>query len=274
MDAELARTLRRSLEKQGVQIRTASQLIGHEIRRSGGRGARETVVLRVAPAAGQGTAGSEEELQAEVVLVAVGRRPYSEGLGLEELGVKREAHSGRLEVDEAFQTSVPGVYAIGDLIRGPMLAHKAEEEGIALAELLAGGHGEVNYSCIPAVVYTWPEVASVGRSEAQLKAEGVSYQKGSFPFRANGRALAMGSEEGLVKVLADSGNDAVLGVHIVGPWASDLIAEAVAVMEFGGSAEDIARSVHAHPSLSEALREAALDAAGRVIHLRPRKSGS
>ena len=174
-------------------------------------------------------------------------------------------------MNQGFQSSVASIYAIGDLIRGPMLAHKAEEEGAAVAERLAGLPGEVNYAAIPAVVYTWPEVASVGRSEEQLKAEGVRYVKGSFPFRANGRALVIDSPEGSVKILAEQGTDRVLGAHIVGPWASDLIAEIVAVMEFGGSAEDIARTVHAHPTLPEAVREAALDVDGRALHIAPKK---
>jgi dihydrolipoamide dehydrogenase len=176
-------------------------------------------------------------------------------------------------VNEGFQTSVPSIYAIGDLIRGPMLAHKAEEEGVAVAELLAGRHGEVNYDTVPAVVYTWPELASVGKTEETLKQAGVDYAKGSFPFRANGRALAIDAPEGSVKILADRRSDRVLGAHIVGPWASDLIAEVVAVMEFGGSAEDVARTVHAHPTLPEAVKEAALDVDGRSLHMAPKKRG-
>ncbi|UCF96706.1 MAG: FAD-dependent oxidoreductase [Spirochaetaceae bacterium] len=289
MDSEISRRLRSILAKQGLRIVTGSRVQGYE---RAGKGVSSAAGKSVAGKAGRSTAtksksgssgsagvvlsaeeadGKKQSYPADVVLVAVGRRPYTEGLGLAELGIRTEERSGRVLVDKRFQTSLPGVYAIGDLIPGPMLAHKAEEEGMALAELLAGKAGEVNYDTIPSVVYTWPEVASVGMSEDALKREGVEYNKGTFPFRANGRALAMASEDGLVKVLADRRTDRLLGVHIVGPWASDLIAEAVTVMEFGGSAEDIARTVHAHPTLPEALREAALDLDGRAIHTLSRK---
>jgi dihydrolipoamide dehydrogenase len=285
MDSEISRRLRSILGKQGLEIVTGTRVLGYEKagQLKGGKAGKSR--------AGAGSAGKSEvggsgavllsaegrdgkklEFPADAVLVAVGRRPYSEGLGLAELGVKTEESSGRVLVDERFRSSLAGVYAIGDLIRGPMLAHKAEEEGIAVAERLAGKAGEVNYQTIPSVVYTWPELASVGKSEEALKQEGVEYNKGTFPFRANGRALAMAAEEGLVKILADRRSDRLLGVHIVGPWASDLIAEAVTVMEFGGSAEDIARTVHAHPTLPESLREAALDAAGRAVHILSRKN--
>ncbi len=217
--------------------------------------------------------GNEVELTGEKVLVAVGRRPYTEGLGLGEAGVETEERGGRVKIDERFRTNVPGVYAIGDLVRGPMLAHKAEEEGIAAVELIAGGAGHVNYAAIPGVVYTWPEAATVGLTEEALKETGIRYRKGVFPFRANGRALAMDAPDGSVKILADERTDRVLGVHIVGPWASDLIQEAVSVMEFGGSAEDIARTVHAHPTLTEAVKEAALGVAGRPIHTLAPKGG-
>jgi len=283
MDSEISRRTRSILGKQGLQIITGTRVLGYDKagREKSGKGKSSTrdrgkdkagttgsqgVILTA-----EGKDGKKQQFPADVVLVAVGRHPYSEGLGLVELGVETEERSGRVVVDESFRTSLDGVYAIGDLIHGPMLAHKAEEEGIAAAEIAAGRPGEVNYRTIPSVVYTWPEVASVGKSEEDLKQEGVAYHKGTFPFRANGRALAMASEDGLVKILADKRTDRVLGVHIVGPWASDLIAEAVAVMEFGGSAEDIARSVHAHPTLPEALREAALDADGRAIHILSRK---
>ncbi len=281
MDSEISRRLRNILGKQGLQILTGTRVLGYEkagkgkrgnsradgsSAGSGGAGGSAGVVLSA-----EGRDGRKQQFAADVVLVAVGRRPYTEGLGLAVLGVKTQEDNGRVIVDERFQTSLAGVYAIGDLIPGPMLAHKAEEEGIAVAEILAEKPGEVNYETIPSVVYTWPEVASVGKSEEELKREGVAYNRGTFPFRANGRALAMAEEEGLVKVLAEKSSDRVLGVHIVGPWASDLIAEAVTVMEFGGSAEDIARTVHAHPTLPEALREAALDAAGRAIHILSRK---
>jgi dihydrolipoamide dehydrogenase len=284
MDSEISRRARSILAKQGLEIVTGVRVLGYE---KAGKSASEKSTTGKASksATGKGQAarsggviltaedkdGNKQRLPADAVLVAVGRRPYTEGLGLAELGVKIQEGSGRVVVDEQYQTSLAGVYAIGDLIPGPMLAHKAEEEGIAVAEILAGMPGEVNYDTIPSVVYTWPEVASVGKSEEDLKQEGVAYNKGSFPFRANGRALAMASEDGLVKILADRSSDRVLGVHIVGPWASDLIAEAVSVMEFGGSAEDIARTVHAHPTLPEALREAALAVDGRAIHVLGRK---
>ena len=213
------------------------------------------------PAAG----GTPEQIEAEVVLVAVGRTPYTEGLGLDEAGVKRD-NRGRVEVDDHFQTNVPGIYAIGDVIRGPMLAHKAEDEGIALAEILAGQAGHVNYGVIPGVVYTSPEVAAVGKTEEELKAEGVDYKAGKFLFLANGRAKANQTTDGFVKVLADAKTDRVLGVHIVGPMAGELIHEAAVLMEFGGSAEDLARTCHAHPTLSEAVKEAAMAVAGRAIH--------
>jgi len=271
MDSEISRRARSILAKQGLEIVTGVRVLGYEKASKSatgkGQAARSGGVILTA----EDKDGNKQRLPADAVLVAVGRRPYTEGLGLAELGVKIQEGSGRVVVDEQYQTSLAGVYAIGDLIPGPMLAHKAEEEGIAVAEILAGMPGEVNYDTIPSVVYTWPEVASVGKSEEDLKQEGVAYNKGSFPFRANGRALAMASEDGLVKILADRSSDRVLGVHIVGPWASDLIAEAVSVMEFGGSAEDIARTVHAHPTLPEALREAALAVDGRAIHVLGRK---
>ena len=258
MDSEICRRLRSILGKQGLRIVTGTRVLGYE---KAGKSKAEGVILTA-----EAKDGKKQRFAANVVLVAVGRRPYTEGLGLAELGVKTDERTGRVIVDERFQTSLAAVYAIGDLIPGPMLAHKAEEEGIAVAEIVAGMPGEVNYDTIPSVVYTWPEVGSVGTSEDQLKRDGMEYNKGSFPFRANGRALAMASEEGLVKILADKRTDRVLGVHIVGPWASDLISEAVTVMEFGGSAEDMARTVHAHPTLPEAVREAALDVDGRSIH--------
>jgi dihydrolipoamide dehydrogenase len=265
MDSEISRRLRSILGKQGLQIVTGTRVLEYE---KAGKSKSEGVNLSA-----EGPDGKKQSFAADVVLVAVGRRPYTEGLDLTELGVVTEERTGRVVVDENYQTSLAGVSAIGDLIPGPMLAHKAEEEGMAVAEILAGLPGEVSYDTIPSVVYTWPEVASVGKSEDQLKRDGVEYKKGSFPFRANGRALAMASEDGLVKILADKRTDRVLGVHILGPWASDLISEAVTVMEFGGSAEDMARTVHAHPTLPEAVREAALDVEGRAIHVLSRKKG-
>ena len=205
-------------------------------------------------------------VDADRVLVAVGRRPYTEGLGLDAVGVKTDPKTGKVAIDAHFRTNVPTVSAIGDLIDGPMLAHKAEDEGVAFAELLAGKAGHVDYDTIPSVIYTWPEVSSVGLTEEQSKERRLDYKVGKFPFLANGRAKAMDETEGLVKILADAKTDRVLGVHIIGPRASDMIAEAVTTMEFAGSAEDIARICHAHPTLSEAFREAALAVDKRAIH--------
>jgi dihydrolipoamide dehydrogenase len=202
----------------------------------------------------------------DILLVAVGRRPFTDGLGASEAGVALDA-KGRVIVDRVFQTSVPGLYAIGDVIAGPMLAHKAEEEGIAAVETMAGRAGHVAYECIPNVVYTWPELASVGMTEDEARADGREVRVGVFPFLANGRARAMGEREGQVKILADARTDRILGAHILGPRASDLIAELALAMEFGASAEDVARSVHAHPTLPEAIKEAALAVDGRAIHI-------
>ncbi len=199
------------------------------------------------------------------MLVAIGRRPYTEGLGLEALGVAMER--GQVVIDAHFATNVPGVYAIGDVVRGPMLAHKAEDEGVALAEILAGQAGHVNYEVIPGVVYASPEIASVGKTEEELKAAGIAYAVGKFPFTANGRARAMRRTDGFVKVIADAASDRVLGVHIVGFGAGEMIHEAAVLMEFGGSAEDLARTCHAHPTMSEAVKEAALAVAKRAIHV-------
>ena len=217
----------------------------------------------MAPADG---AAAAEVVEADVVLVAVGRVPYTEGLGLEEIGAQLD-NRRRVVVDARYQTSVPGIYAIGDVIAGPMLAHKAEDEGIAVAELLAGQAGHVNYDVIPNVVYTSPELATVGKSEEELKAAGSAYKVGKFPFTANGRAKANRTTDGFVKILADAVTDRVLGVHILGAGASEMIAEATVVMEFGGSAEDLARTCHAHPTLTEAVKEAALAVDKRPIHM-------
>jgi dihydrolipoamide dehydrogenase len=211
--------------------------------------------------------GRDVEFKGDKVLVAVGRRPYTTGLGLPEAGVRVEERTGRIPVNEDFETNVAGVYAIGDLIEGPMLAHKAEDDGIAFAERLAGMKTHVNYDLVPSVIYTHPEVASVGPTEEQLKAGGREYRVGRFPFSANARARTLDESEGFVKVLADAATDRVLAVHVLGPRASDVIAEAVTVMEFAGSAEDIARICHAHPTLSEAVREAALAVDRRAIHI-------
>ena len=252
MDRELGTALQRTLARSGIQFKLGTKLAGI-------REANEGLILDLDGA-------ERESLAADVVLVSIGRRPYTEGLGLEALGVARDAH-GRIVVDDSFATNTPGIYAIGDVIRGPMLEHKAAEEGIALAERLAGQKTSVDYDAIPAVIYTWPEVASVGRTEEELKAAAISYRVGKFPFTANPRARTNGYTEGFVKILAECETDRVLGVHIIGPDAGTLIAEAVLAKEFGASAEDIARTCHAHPTLSEAMKEAALAVDGRAIHI-------
>jgi dihydrolipoamide dehydrogenase len=254
IDAEVAKLMQRTLEKQGLTFHLSHKLARVERTAAGVKAAIE-------PSAG----GEGKTIDADVVLVAVGRRPFTEGLGLEAQGVKTER--GQVVVDVRFATSVPGIYAIGDVIRGPMLAHKAEDEGVALAELLAGQAGHVNYGVIPNVVYTSPEVASVGKSEEELKAEGVAYAVGRFPFTANGRARAMRHTEGFVKILADAATDRVLGAHIVGFGAGEMIHEIAVLMEFGGSAEDLARTCHAHPTMSEAVKEAAMAVGKRAIHI-------
>jgi dihydrolipoamide dehydrogenase len=218
--------------------------------------------VTIEPAAG----GAAEQVDADVVLVAIGRVAYTAGLGLADVGIKTDGR-GRIDVDAHFATSVSGIYAIGDVIKGPMLAHKAEDEGVALAEQLAGQKGHVNYGVIPSVVYTAPEVASVGQTEEELKAAGVAYKSGKFPFTANGRAKVNKTTDGFVKVLADATTDRILGVHIIGPHAGEMIGEAAVIMEFGGSAEDLARTCHAHPTLTEAIKEAALAVDKRALHM-------
>lgn len=255
MDAEIAKTFERVLGKQGIKFRLSTKVTG-AVRGNDG------VTLTIEPAKG----GEAEQVKADVVLVAIGRRAHTEELGLEEAGVALDER-GRVQVDAHYATSVPGIYAIGDVIAGPMLAHKAEEEGVALAERIAGQAGHVNYDVIPGVVYTWPEVASIGRTEDDLKKQGISYKVGKFPFTANGRARAMGSTDGFVKLLADKESDRLLGAHIIGPDAGTLIAELATAMEFGASSEDVARTCHAHPSLSEAVKEAALAVEGRALHI-------
>ncbi|MFN8722003.1 MAG: dihydrolipoyl dehydrogenase [Rhodospirillales bacterium] len=255
MDGEVSKHMQRVMAKQGLTFKLSTKVVGAD---ASGEGVR----LTLEPAAG----GAQETLEADVVLVAIGRRPYTEGLGLEAAGVVLDERR-RVKIDAHFQTNVPGIYAIGDVVAGPMLAHKAEEEGVAVAEILAGQAGHVNYDAIPGVVYTWPEVAQVGKTEEQLKAEGIAYKVGKFPFSANGRARAMNSTEGFVKILADKTTDRVLGVHILGPDAGNMIAELSLAMEFGASAEDIARTSHAHPTLTEAIKEAALAVDGRPIHI-------
>jgi dihydrolipoamide dehydrogenase len=255
MDGEVATQFQRILARQGLAFRLGTKVTGARKRNDG-------VTLTVEPAKG----GKAEEITADVVLVAIGRRPYTEGLGLAEIGVELDER-GRVKTTHGFATSVPGIWAIGDVIAGPMLAHKAEDEGVALAETLAGQHPHVNYEAIPGVVYTWPEVASVGATEEELQSRGRAYRAGKFPFSANGRARAMGETDGFVKILADAATDRLLGAHILGPDAGTLIAELALAIEFGASSEDVARTSHAHPSLSEAVKEAALAAHGKPLHL-------
>ncbi|HLJ70933.1 MAG TPA: FAD-dependent oxidoreductase, partial [Roseiarcus sp.] len=244
----------RLLEKQGFKFR-----LGHKVTKidKGGAGLKATIE----PAEG----GEAVTLETDVALIAIGRRPYTDGLGLEAVGVKTER--GQVAIDQNFRTNVEGIYAIGDVVRGPMLAHKGEDEGVAVAEILAGQHGHVNYEVIPSVVYTSPEIASVGKTEEELKSAGIAYNIGKFPFSANGRARSMRKTDGFVKILADAATDRVLGAHIMGFGAGEMIHEAAVLMEFGGSAEDLARTCHAHPTLSEAVKEAALGVAKRTIHL-------
>jgi dihydrolipoamide dehydrogenase len=254
MDLEVGKQFQRILGKQGMAFKLSSKVTA--IDASG-----KTLKASVEPAAG----GAAETIEADVALIAIGRVPYTDGLGLAEAGVAMER--GRVTVDAHFASNVPGIYAIGDVIAGPMLAHKAEDEGIAVAEILAGQAGHVNYDAIPNVIYTYPEVASVGKTEEELKAAGIAYNAGKFPFTANGRAKVNHTTEGFVKILADAKTDRVLGVHIVGADAGTMISEATVAMEFGGSAEDIARTCHPHPTLSEAVKEAALAVAKRPIHM-------
>jgi dihydrolipoamide dehydrogenase len=256
IDSEIARTFQRIQEKQGIAFKLSSKVAA--IDPSG-----KLLKVKVEPAAG---GGPSQQLEADVVLVAIGRVPYTEGLGLEALGVHRD-NRGRVVVDPHYRSNVAGIYAIGDAIAGPMLAHKAEDEGVAVAELLAGQAGHVNYDVIPNVVYTFPEIASVGKTEEELKQAGIAYAVGKFPFTANARARANLATDGFVKILADAKTDRVLGVHILGPDAEAMIAEAAIAMEFGAASEDIARTCHAHPTLSEAMKEAALAVAKRAINM-------
>jgi dihydrolipoamide dehydrogenase len=246
MDNQISKDLMKVLKKQGMNFMLSTKVTGGSVK--GGKVTLEYEALKD---------GSQGSIEGDKVLVAVGRKAYSEGLGLKEAGVAFNER-GQIVTDDHFQTSVSGIYAIGDVIGGAMLAHKAEEEGVAIMEMIAGNYGHVNYNTVPWVIYTWPEVAGVGQTEEELKAAGIAYNAGSFPFSANGRAKAMNSTDGKVKILADKATDKVLGVHIVGPRASDMIAEAVVAMEFGASSEDIALSFHAHPTLAEVMREAAL----------------
>ncbi|ABD04985.1 dihydrolipoamide dehydrogenase [Rhodopseudomonas palustris HaA2] len=255
MDAEIVKQFQRILEKQGFAFKLGAKVTGVD---SSGK------QLKVSVEAAAG--GNPETLEADVVLVAIGRVPFTEGLGLQEAGVALDER-GRVAIDDHFATSVQGVYAIGDVVKGPMLAHKAEDEGVAVAEIIAGKAGHVNYDVIPGVVYTTPEVSSVGKTEEDLKQAGVAYTVGKFPFTANGRSKVNQTTDGLVKILADAKTDRVLGVHIVGREAGEMIHEAAVLMEFGGSAEDLARTCHAHPTRSEAVKEAALAVGKRAIHM-------
>lgn len=255
MDLETAKEAQKILAKQGLTFKLGAKCTGATTTSKG-------VELKVEPAAG----GAAETLKADIVLVAVGRKAYTDGLGLAEAGVALDER-GRVKTDGHFKSNVDGIYAIGDVIVGPMLAHKAEDEGVVLAEMLAGQSGHINYDLIPGVVYTHPEIATVGKTEEQLKEAGIAYNVGKFPFMANGRARAMNSTDGFVKMIADAKTDKVLGCHIVGPEAGTLIAEVVIAMEFGASAEDIARTCHAHPTLEEVTKEAALAVAKRPIHI-------
>jgi dihydrolipoamide dehydrogenase len=255
VDDEITKQFQRSLTKQGLKFRLSSKVTKAETTDAG-------VTLTVEPAKG----GPAETLQADVVLVCIGRRPLVEGLGLDKVGVKLTEH-GRIAVDGHFQTSVPGIYAIGDVIDGPMLAHKASEDGIACVETIAGQKGHVDWNLVPSVIYTQPEVAWVGKTEEQLKAAAVAYKVGKYPFTADPRSRANGATEGFVKVLADKATDKVLGVHIIGAEAGTMIAESVMAMEFSASAEDIGRVCHAHPTVNEATKEAALAAWDKPIHL-------
>ncbi|MCB1444598.1 MAG: dihydrolipoyl dehydrogenase, partial [Rhizobiaceae bacterium] len=255
MDGEVSKQFQRMLARQGMEFRLGAKVTDVERTEGGAKVTFEPV-----------KGGEAQSIEADMVLIATGRKPYTEGLGLEEAGVALD-NRGRVEIDGNFRTSVTGIYAIGDVVRGPMLAHKAEDEGVAVAEIIAGQHGHVNYDAIPGVVYTQPEVASVGKTEEELKKAGVGYKVGKFPFMANGRARAMEATDGFVKVLTDAATDRVLGVHIVGFGAGEMIHEATVLMEFGGSAEDLGRTTHAHPTMSEAVKEAALAAFFKPIHL-------
>ena len=259
MDAEVRKQMQRILEKQGLEFKLGSKVTGAKANKSG-------VTLTVEPASGDKGGGEEETLKADVVLVSIGRRPFTDGLGLDKIGIETDKH-GFVSVDDHFQTNVEGIFAIGDVIGGMMLAHKAEDEGVVVAESLAGLTPHINYDAIASVVYTWPEVAGVGKTEEQLKDAGVKYKSGKFPFSANSRARANGDTDGFVKILADAETDELLGCHIIGALAGDLIMEISVGMEFTTSAEDIARTCHAHPQLGEAVKEAALAVDKRPIHM-------
>ena len=255
MDTQIANEAQKSLTKQGIEFKLNSQAMGAK---AAGNKMQVEVMNRGTQA--------KETLECDLILVATGRRPYTDNLALDKIGLATNER-GRMEINAHFETKIKGVYAVGDVGAGPMLAHKAEEEGIAAVEIMAGQAGHVNYNTIPSVIYTWPEIASVGATEDELKQKGVEYKTGTFPFLANGRAIAMAETEGLVKIIADAKTDRLLGMHIIGPRASDMIIEGVTAMEYGASAEDVARTCHAHPTLSEVVKEAALAVANRKIHL-------
>jgi len=259
VDGEVGKNLQRALAKMGIDFRLSAKVVGANKQTTRGK---TNVTLTVEPAAG----GAREEIVADIVLVAVGRKPNVAGLGLDNVGVKLDER-GRVIVDDHFQTTVPGIYAIGDVIAGAMLAHKAEEEGVVCVELMAGQHPHINYDMIPSVIYTWPEVAMVGKNEEELKAAGIAYKAGKFPFAANSRAKANDDTTGFVKIIEDTASGKIIGAHIIGPDAGTLIAEIVVAMEFGASAEDLYRTCHAHPTLSEAVKEAALAVDGRAVHV-------
>jgi len=255
VDGEVAKQFQRLLEKQGMKFKLGSKVVGVEKK-------GEAFAVAVEPAKG----GARENFDADVILVAIGRRPYTDGLGLDGAGVKRDSR-GRVVTDEHFQTNVPGIWAIGDVREGAMLAHKAEDEAVACAERIVGRAGHVNYDAIPSVIYTYPEVATVGKTEEELKAAGVEYKVGKFPFTANARAKTNLSTEGFVKIIADAKTDRVLGVHMVGPDVGNMIGEASLAIEFSASSEDIARTSHAHPTLTEAIRQAAMGVDGWTMQM-------
>jgi dihydrolipoamide dehydrogenase len=256
MDTDCAKEMKKILEKKGIEFKLSTKV-------TSAKAGKTNVDLVLESASGE---GKPEKMKADVVLVAVGRKAYTDKLGLADIGVEMDDR-GRVVTGDCFDTNIDSIYAIGDVIAGPMLAHKAEDEGVVLAEMLAGQSGHIDYNLVPGVVYTYPEVASIGKTEEQLKESGVDYNVGKFPFMANGRARAMQATDGFVKILADKKTDKILGCHIIGAEAGTLIHEVAAVMEFGGSSEDLARTCHAHPTLSEIVKEAALDAFDKPLHM-------
>lgn len=255
MDGEVSKNMQRILAKQGIEFKLKTKVLSAKSTKTG-------VSLSVESLDSKKT----ETIETDVVLVSIGRRPNTNGLGLEKIGVRID-NRGRIDVNSRFETNVPGVYAIGDVIAGPMLAHKASDEGVVCVEMMAGQSGHINYDLVPGVVYTWPEAAQIGKTEEQLKEAGIAYNVGKFPFSANGRARAMLATEGFVKILADKRTDRILGAHIIGPEAGTLIHEIAVAMEYGGAAEDLMRTIHAHPTLAESIKEAALAVDNRTIHL-------